>query len=293
MRATFTIVPLAGVLLTGCSWFQDIEDAFQDVQETVEDLTNPTVVQGVVLGVEEPEEGTVDLSQIDVDIGTGFTMFVASAAEVSDLENAPIEGATVSLKGNKKVVAQDDGDGVYTIEPPSELVYNVGASWTASVDSPEVKETGTISVTLPEATTMTVGEVWEPNKGMSLDFRNQGFDSALIMVYDAQNGELTWDNRPETISEIYEVTNSQEKVGIVEVPGSAFPRESLYVMGVTGMVNAKNSDIDGMNSLLSGLMAGKMKLFPIATIPGFDTDSWDTDIPFDTDVKWDTDFQFP
>ena len=285
MRISWAMV----LTLSGCGLFQDIEDVFNDAKETVEDLTNPTVGQAVILGVEEPNSEQIDLSNIDVEVGTGFTMFLANAAEVSDLENAPVEGAAVNVSGNNQVAAVDSGDGIYTVEPGQGLEYVVGSSLTMSVDVPGVEETGTISIELPDAVEMSVEELWEKDAAMSLDFRGQGFGSALIIVYDAQNGELTWDNRPETISEVYEVTKGTEQVGIVEVPGAAFPKESLYVLGVTGMVNADSGDIDGMNTLLSGLMAGKMKLFPVATLPDFDTDSWDTDLVFDTDLKWDTD----
>ena len=280
MRAQLMLlVPLAG-----CSWFSDLQDAFDDVQETIEEITHRTVIQGAVVGVDIPESGQVDLSKIDLELGTAFTLFLADAAEYSELEESPVSGASVILNGNQSISANDEGDGLYLIEPGQGLEYKTGDTWSIEVTSAISEDVGMASVKLPAPIGLSVDEVWEPGVPMTLDLRGQGYDFGLVVVYDTLNGELTWDNRPETILDLYTITKSQEDLGLIEVPASAFPRESVYVLGLAAMVNSDPAEIDGMNTLLSGLMAGRMKLFPVVTLPEFDTD-----IPFDTDMPWDTD----
>ncbi len=281
------VIVAACLPLVGCAWFEDLFDTIDEVSEAVEGLTNPTVVQALVLGVEEPESDLIDLDEIeDYEAGTAFTLFLADAADVSDLDNAPVEGAKVTLEANKKVDAIDDGEGVYLIEPDEALVYTVGEVWTVKVDSPGAETTSQAPVTLPAALDASVPEEWDANTAMSLDLRNSGFDAALILVFDGQTGDLTWTNQPEDIGELYEWTRGGNELGLVEIDASAFPGESIYAVGVAGIENASTDGFVEMNTLLSGVMAGLMRLYPVSTLPDFEIpDTGDFEIPDTGDWK--------
>ena len=84
--------------LTGCDLLASGQDQIDDLQDTLDGLTNPLVVQGIVLGVAEPESSEIDLSKTDFSKGTVVTVFTADAASVNEIENAPVTGASISIK---------------------------------------------------------------------------------------------------------------------------------------------------------------------------------------------------
>ena len=58
-------------------------DLFEDVKNTYDGLTNPLVIQSVVLGVEADGVDPTILDQVDLDSGVGATVFLADAKSVS------------------------------------------------------------------------------------------------------------------------------------------------------------------------------------------------------------------
>jgi hypothetical protein len=252
----YRMAPFALLLpLVGCD----------QITNTYEGLTNPLVAQGIVLGVEAPESEQIpDLSAQGYGEGTGVTVFLADAESPDTIDQAPVEGAEVSIRpvqGSTPV--PETGGGVYTLAPDPSLVYGPNQDWTIAAVVGD--ETGRATITLPPPPNVTVPEDHEQGAPITLDLSGQGFTAALVVVIDVQSGETTYSNQPEDIKSLYEFTRGNEEITTVEVPGTAFSGQSIYALGVAGMVHTTSEDIENMNSALSSVMGGKMRMFPVVT----------------------------
>ena len=239
------------LMATAC----DLEQA----QNTLEGLTNPLVLEAIVIGVEPPEDDRISLE------GSGFdstlaTVFLADARSVNDLENAPVTGATVKVNGTD---LSHQGGGLYLIE--SGLTYVDNATWdvTAATGSGGGRAIG--KATLPPAPNVTVPEQHSKNTPLDVALGGQGYDNALVVVIDSQTGDVTWSNEPEGIQEFYEFIFPDQGPGTITIPGDAFPDDSLYAVGVAGMKKADDATFENMNTVISGILTGKMKFAPVAT----------------------------
>ena len=142
----------------------------EDVKDAVEDLTDPTVAQGIILGISEPSSDQIDLSSLEgVEAGTVVTLFLAEASDPSALEDSPVEGATVTVQGDASVEARDEGAGLYLVEP-GVLTYEVGASWQIDIDDAGTNEPASLSMVLPDAVDIDVPEEWDVGMDLELDF---------------------------------------------------------------------------------------------------------------------------
>src|SRR5262245_22332243 len=100
--------------LGACGLFKSVGDGINHVGDTIGGLTNPLVVQGIVLGVDAPQGDTsgLDLSDTDLKQGCALTVFLADASDPSQIEDAPVIGAGVDVSTAKgDVAATDEGDG--------------------------------------------------------------------------------------------------------------------------------------------------------------------------------------
>lgn len=236
--------------LTGCAFLSD----------KYEGITNSLVTQGLVMGVMAPETGDVDLSSSGFDEGVVGNAFLADTTQVTDLENAPIEGATVSLQSASFTEA---GAGNYVLTPGG-LAWAQGQTWTLAV-SVEGADPGAISFETQAPVTATVPDQHTKNTPMTVDLTGQGYTSALIVVVDA-SGAVTFNNQPTSIREVYDLTRGTVEVTTVEIPGAAFPGDTVYLVGIAGMNHTVGDDISGMNDVLSAALFGVMKWFPTATV---------------------------
>ena len=236
--------------LTGC-------DLFEGVKETLDGLTNPLVVQSVVLGVEAAGVEQEILDEIDIETGVGASVFLADAKDANDLENAPITGATVFMNSER---VTETGNGTYTLEPGT-LNYTVGATWTmiATINNQDA----TASFTLPPAPNVSVPSIHSKNESMTLSLAGQGFDMVVGLVANVETGEVTWSNEPEDIGDVYDLATGSSSESL-DIPGSAFPTTGAYIVGIAGLTKGKSGEFKKMNTALSNAVAGKMKLFPTA-----------------------------
>lgn len=243
--------------------------ACDKISETYEGLTAPIVAEGLIMGVEAPQSDTIDLSETEWAEGTGATVFLATAEAAADLENAPLTDATVTMSGPGigNVALANLGAGGYGVEPNPNVVYEVNATWTISAEV--LDDTATAQVLLPPPANITIPEQHAPNTALSVDLGGQGYTAAIVVVIDNQAGSVTYSNQPQDIRGIYDMGHSTEDVGVVEIPATAFPAESVYAVGVAGLTHTTAEDLDFMNIVLSSIMAGKMRMFPVvtATIP--------------------------
>lgn len=268
MKRTIALVSLAA--LAGCEDFA----FWNDAQDTYDGITEATVGLGFVVGIEGPDSDLVDLDGTEFEDGTtGATLFLADATEVADLEKAPITNAEVWLStGSGDVSVPHDSDGMYLLEPSQQAVYQDAGTWKFRVDYGGTWHNA--DVYLPRAPDVDVPEDHDAGAKMVLTMPTQAdYDSILALVYDVQNGEVTWSNEPSDIGEVYDLAFGDNDVSSLTIPGTAFAEESYYVVGIAGMQNNDESDLKDFNTVLSTMVAGKMKMYPVFTAP-FDTADW-------------------
>lgn len=254
------LVGLTLLSLLGC-------DAFDKATETFEGLTDTLVTQGFILGVQAPDDPLITpfLEGSDFEIGTAVTVFLADASDVTDLDNAPVANGSVQVDGNAAKVASNEGGGLYFIDPSDDtLQYQAGSNWTVWVDTGG-EELGSIVHTLPPTANVSVPAQWTPNTAMNLSIAGQGFDNVLVVVLD-DAGSLTYSNEPVSIQEIYDFSTGGG-VDEIALPGSAFPGEGVFAVGIAGMTNSESQNTFNMNTALSSLMAGEMVFHAVATLP--------------------------
>lgn len=245
------------VLLAGCEQLTDIKDK-------VEGLTNPMVSQALLLGVAEPESGEVDLSGTDFDKGTGLNVFLADASSVDDLEEAPITGADVRIRvGDTAAVVVDEAEsGAYLATGDDGLEYEAGADAVLSIDYGD--ESFQSNVTLPPPAQVDIPDTHQAGEPLTVDLSEGSYDSVLAVVINGATGDVTWQNRPETVREIYDFTHGTGAgVSELTIPGSAFPAGCACAVGIAGMRAASADEFVNQNTALSSLIAGQLKFYPV------------------------------
>ena len=243
-----------------------IDDELEDIQEQIDGLTNPLVVQSAFLGVAPPESDDIDLSGTDFDKGAGITVFLADAASVDEMEEAPISGADVTIRvGDTPAVwlTEEDG-GAYKATAEDGLTYTGQDDAVLSVTIGDA--TSSISVMLPPKPDYSVPELGTTGQPLPIDLSGMDYDQVSAVVLNSA-GEVTWSNQPEDIKEWYEFANAEDAGGSFEIPGSAFPKDDVYAVGVAGLGRANDADIDNANTALSSMLAGKLKFQPYVTTP--------------------------
>jgi hypothetical protein len=243
--------------LVGCSLFDQGRDVF-------EGLTNPLVAEAIVLGVEAPEFDGVDLEAVGLAEGTGGTIFLADAAGVQDLANAPIDGADVRVRaaGAGDGIATGAGAGLYVLAP-GQISYAAGASWQLLVDDGDGGALGTATLALPPTAELSLPTEHTAGSPLTVDLTGRGFNSVLVVVIAGDSQQTTYSNEPKDIRAIYDFTHGDDEVTTHEIPGSAFPAAGVYAVGVAGMLNASMDDFDQMNTALSAMVGGQMRFYPV------------------------------
>jgi len=254
LSATFLLLP-------GC-------DLLGEAIEEFEGLTNPLVAQTFLLGVAAPEDADLAAAIEDsaMELDRAIQVFLADAASADDLENAPVSGAAVTVQvGAGDAVSLDEAvDGGYKATGVDGLEYITGQDATVSVTLGE--STATMSLTLPVAVSATVPTEVDANTALSVDL-GSGYDGVMGVVIDVVSSEVTWDNRPLGIQELYDFTHTDGTVSTLEIPADAFPSESLYAVGIAGIENADPETFENVNTVLTSFMAGKVTFYPVSTIP--------------------------
>jgi hypothetical protein len=246
-------------LLTGCSQIEDVKDA-------VNGLTNPLVFEGLVIGVAPPSDDRIDLTGTEFSSGAFAAMELADCADVADLANAPVTGAVVQFLSDETggVTLHDDGGGSYTADSGDGLVYTAGAD--ATVKAKVGDDESSVRLPLPPIPTVDIPESAAPNQSLGINLTGQAFDNVLVVVIDGATGETTFDNRPDSIEDVYNLTHGSGSLA-VEIPGGAFADESVYFVGVAGLTNAASADIENANTVLSAFMGGRLAFSAVSTLP--------------------------
>ena len=243
--------------LVGC-------DAFRKAFDTVEGLTESTVVQGAVLGIDVPDDPNLAalLEGTDFAPGTAVTAFVVDATSVADLAEAPVDDATVAVVGSVDEAVPSQGDGLYANDPStSDLVYVDGDQWTMSVTRGDA--VGEVALALPAGADVAIPTQHSAGTPLVIDLSGQGFGSAIGVVVDA-TGEVVWTNVPTDVRSLYDAMGSGD-VSTLDIPGSAFAANQVYLVGVAAMAHTDADDLEGVNTALSKVRVGKMFLSPVTT----------------------------
>ncbi len=249
------------LLFSGCSL---LDDALKDL----EGLTSPLVAQAFFLGVAEPDDPTIAQALADSDLGLEriIQVHLADAASVDDLTQAPISGAIVDLQvgSSGALELEESVDGAYVATSADGLVYTTGQNASVSITIGE--SFSTLAISLPQAVEATVSADWDSNSPMTVDLGG-AYDGALGVVFDVASAEVTWDNRPAGIQEIYDFTHGDGDVTELSIPASAFPGPSVYAVGIAGVDNADPETFENVNTLLTSFVAGKVRFYGVSTIP--------------------------
>ncbi|MFH1465344.1 MAG: hypothetical protein ABIO70_13235 [Pseudomonadota bacterium] len=235
----------------------------EEIQDVIDGLTNPLVAEALLLGVIPPESDLLDLEGTPFEDGTALKVFLADASSIDDLEQSPLDGAVVTVKsaGNGTLELDAGGGGVYSLNGAQGLEYEAGQDFILTASLSDVDHR--VTVTAPHAPDLDLDEQHPVGEPLLIDLSEYEFDNVLVAVFDAQSGEVSYTNRPETIVELYDYTHGEGTVDRHEIPGSAFPRASVYAVGVAGMRNAVEDDYDSMNTALSSCLMGQMRFWAL------------------------------
>lgn len=279
MRSLLLLPPL--LLLGGCNVF---------------DFLSPTSVQGLLLGV-EASDGETSLGNGPV-LGA---VYLAEATSIQDFASNLISDGAVSLDdGSEEARLDVESPGLWVTgeEAITSLVWTPGESldltlvrggdaFTATVTAPigptpsgiprfvQVDE-------LPEDwSTLTPQEIEDlitqqaaqaefhtARQPITVDLSADDYEYWIVVVVD-QDGEVTYDNRPEGAQGYIDWVLEADPVDTITIPGDAFPeRNAAYAVGVAGVVFAETKAYDGFNWLISNLGAGTLTVAPVITGDG-------------------------
>ncbi len=237
--------------LGGCSLIGSLGDELSKYTET-------TTMQGLALNVAEPENDEVanalaELPEWSPGIGRA-TIFLADAANVADLSNAPIRGAAVTLRAKSfGALALDEGDaGRYETE---DLDYPQGQELEVVIEGDTTHRASTIApvglknLRLPESSAM--------NRTIVVDASNEDIDALLVVVVEVGTGKVIYDSTPTSVEDMYAFSHGDGPTR-VELDGSLFDRAGLYAIGVSGLERAGEGTYEELNVLLSTFMAGEV-----------------------------------
>lgn len=249
--------------LSGCVL---IDDELGDIQDQIDGLTNPLVIQAAFLGVAPPDSDQIDLSGSDFDKGAAITVFLADAASVDEMDEAPISDADVQVRvGDVAAVFLTEGDnGAYKASAEDGLEYNGNDEAVLSAVIGEA--TSSVTVRLPPAAPYTIPAQGPTGQSLAIDLSETNYDQITAVVLNSA-GEVTWSNQPEGIREWYDFANADGVGDSFEIPGQAFPQDDIYAVGLAGLLRAEDDGIDNANTALSSMLAGKLKFQPYATTP--------------------------
>jgi hypothetical protein len=243
-------------------------DLLDSAIKEVEKVTNPLVGQGLFLGLEPPDDPEIEamLSDMEDAPDSVFQVFLADAASASELDQAPIEGASVSVRvGNTAAVTVvDEGSGSYKAYSEDGISYIAGSEAMTTMDI--AGEQSQFWITLPAAANATVPEEMDPGTPLQVSLGEFEFDAVLGVVMNVATGNVTWDNRPESIQDIYDFTHAEEAQDSLTIPGTAFQGQSLFAVGIAGLRVTDSESYDNMNTVLSSFMAGRMRFYLVSTI---------------------------
>ena len=236
------------------------------VADKLQGLVNPLVAEALVLGIEEPSTDELDPSAAGLEPGVGATVFLADAKSVDDIENAPVAGASVTYSDSSGSFAMEEDDGgEYRVSSVDEPDFDYVADGDAEVSATIDGEQHAVIVHKPGAIELDVPLQHTAGQPLVLDAAAEDIDNLLVVVFRADTGEVVFSNRPDSVRDYYNLGHGQGEV-TVTVDGEALSASTLYGVGAAGLTNGEESEFESVNTVLSAIMAGEMRFYPVTTI---------------------------
>ncbi len=244
--------------LVGC----DVIELITNVQETVDDLTNPVIIQSTFIGVGDPPEG-FEFPE-DSDIGPLITALLADTESSSDLAESPVTGAaaTVTIGDGSAITLNEgteEGDPPgYTAGTAEGLTYQVGQSALLEIEKDDIVASATW--VMPDGLDFEVPCRLAAQQDLSVVMESADYHSPLVTVID-QEGKVTWTNFPQDIDAAVDWVNSGGFSSVL-VPGAeAFAVDGPYIIGIAPVQRATPESFEGVNISLSAYMLGQMRFW--------------------------------
>lgn len=260
-------IRLAALLtMTGCDVIEDV----RDIRDQIDGYTERFVAQGLVLGV-SPFEDDIDLASVGFE-GARAVVFLADAAQITELEQAPITGAVPQLHSytNGSAALYEDGSGQYSLNHDEGMQYQAGEMVDITIEH-DGEERG-MSVRAPSPADLSeIARIHRADTAMVIDLSDQPFHTAMVVVVEVESGTVTYSNEPEDIQELYEMTHGSVFQGatpepvIVPIPEQAFQQEGIYAIGVAGIAIGDEKHMGGVNTALSTMVAGTWRFTKVCT----------------------------
>ena len=236
------------------------------VKEKLEGFTNPLVAEALVLGIEEPSNPKLDPGAAGLNPGVGATVFLADAKNADEIEESPVTGAEVAYTdGSGSFTMEEDDFGEYRVSSVDEQAFEYMADGEATVTATIDGEDHSVSVIKPGPVDLAVPLQHPAGEALVLDASGEDIDNLMVVVFRADTGDVVFSNRPTTVGEFYDLGHSTGAV-TVTVEGEALEAETLYGVGAAGLTNGEESEFEGVNTLLSAIMAGEMRFYPVTTL---------------------------
>ena len=276
MRALL-LVPL--LALTGCNTF---------------DFLSPRAVEAVFVGVEVANGETT--------IGNGPVLgaaFLANATSIHDFASNLVtdpDSITLGTQGAQAGL-QSEGSGLFVTgedaltgliwTPGERIEVEMVLEGDANVGS-VVIPAGPILSGIPQALHLDqiptdwedltpedvlalvqeqadAAELHPPGDPLTVDLSAADYEYWVVFVTD-QEGNVTFNNLPQEANELVDWVMESEPINSFEIPGTAFPNpNTLYAVGVAGVVFADTKDYAGFNWLISNIGAGTLTVSALVT----------------------------
>lgn len=243
--------------LAGC----DIIALITNVQETVDDLTNPVIIQSTFIGMGGPPEG-FEFPE-DADIGPFITALLADTESSSDLAESPVTGADATLKigSAAAITLAEGGEGDppgYSAGAEDGLTYVVGSNALLTIETETIQASATW--VMPDGLDFDVPCRRASQEDLVVTMDSEDYHSPLITILDA-DGAVSWTNFPADIDEAVDWVNSGG-FSSVTVPGAeAFAADGAYIVGIAPVQRATPESFEGVNISLSAYMLGEMRFW--------------------------------
>ena len=236
------------------------------IKEKLEGLTNPLVAEALVLGIEEPSTDELDPSAAGLEPGVGATVFLADAKSIDDIEEAPVGGADVAYSDSSGSFAMEEDDGgEYRVSSVDEQDFDYVPGGDAEIRATIDGEDHAVTVQKPGAIELDVPLQHTAGQPLVLDASDEDIDNLLVVVFRADTGEVVFSNRPDSVRDYYDLGHSSGNV-TVTVDGDALAASTLYGVGAAGLTNGEESEFESVNTVLSAIMAGEMRFYPVTTL---------------------------
>ena len=276
MRASLLV---AALVLAGCNTF---------------DFLSPHVVEGVLVGVQASDR--------ESSIGDGPVLgavFLAEATSIHDVSSNLVtdpDSLTLTTQGERAPLeAAEDGLFITGVDAITSLTWSSGQAIELEMVRDGEANAGSVVVPappsvsgIPQAASLdAIPDDWASltqeallqlleeqasqvelhpvGQAIEVDLSQEDYEYWIVVVTD-QLGNITYDNIPKGADAMIDWVLEAEPIDSIEIPGAAFPEpDSLYAVGVAGVVFADTKDYTGFNWLISNVGAGTLAVTALVT----------------------------